>query len=269
MTGEANPSVIRVESAIDPRLDDYRELRDPRARRRIEGDEFFICEGPVALERLLASDHRLRSVMVLERRLGATLELLNGSNAPILVVDAATMHEVSGFDLHRGVIAAAERQPARALEEVIDGARRIVVLEGLNDPENLGAIARSARAFGADAMIVDTTCIDPYTRRSVRVSMGEILHLPWVRVESVVDTCGRLRELGVVTWALTPARDADPLSAIDATARLALLLGAEGPGLSASALSAVDRRVRIPIAPDVDSLNVAAAAAVALSHLPT
>jgi tRNA G18 (ribose-2'-O)-methylase SpoU len=267
--GEAKPSVIRVESAIDPRLDDYRELRDPRARRRIEGDEFFICEGPVALERLLASDHRLRSVMVLERRLPATLELLSGNDVPVFVVDAATMREVSGFDLHRGVIAAAERQPARTLEEVIDGARRIVVLEGLNDPENLGAIARSARAFGAEAMIVDATCIDPYTRRSVRVSMGEILHLPWVRVESVVDTCGRLRELGVVTWALTPARDADPLSAIDAPGRLALLLGAEGPGLSASALSAVDRRVRIPIASDVDSLNVAAAAAVALSHLPT
>ena len=116
--------------------------------------------------------------MVLERRLAATLELLNGSNTPILVVDAATMYEVSGFDLHRGVIAAAERQPACTLEEVIDGARRIVVLEGLNDPENLGAIARSARAFGADARIVDATCIDPYTRRSVRVSMGEIRHLP-------------------------------------------------------------------------------------------
>ena len=267
MTGDANPTVTRVDSATDPRLDDYRELRDPRARRRIEGDNFFICEGPVALERLLASGHRLRSVLVLERRLDSTLDLLAGNDAPIFVLESETMQKVTGFDLHRGVIAAADRQPASTLERVVNSARRIVVLEGLNDPENLGAIARSARAFGADAMIVDATCIDPYTRRSVRVSMGEILHLPWVRVESVVDTCGRLRELGVVTWALTPARDADPLSAIDAPARLALLLGAEGPGLSASALSAVDRRVRIPIAPDVDSLNVAAAAAVALSHL--
>ncbi len=267
MIGEANSSVIRVESAIDPRLDDYRELRDPRARRRIEGDEFFICEGPVALERLLASDHRLRSVMVLERRLPATLEILNGNDVPVFVVDAATMHEVSGFDLHRGVIAAAERQPARTLEEVIDGARRIVVLEGLNDPENLGAIARSARAFGAEAMIVDATCIDPYTRRSVRVSMGEILHLPWVRVDSPWVACSRLREFGVITWALTPAREADSLTSIDPPDRLAILLGAEGPGLSAAALHTVDRRVRIPIAADVDSLNVAAAAAVALSHL--
>ena len=267
MIGEANSSVIRVESAIDPRLDDYRELRDPRARRRIEGDEFFICEGPVALERLLASDHRLRSVLVLERRLAATRELLNGSNAPILVVDAATMHEVSGFDLHRGVIAAAERRPASTLERVVSSARRIIVLEGLNDPENLGAIARSARAFGADAMIVDATCIDPYTRRSVRVSMGEILHLPWMRVDSIVDACARLREFGVTTWALTPAREAESLTLIDPPDRLALLLGAEGPGLSAATLHAADRCVRIPIAADVDSLNVAAAAAVALSHL--
>ena len=267
MTGDADPTVTRVESALDPRLDDYRELRDPRARRRIEGDEFFICEGPVALERLVTSGHPLRSVLVLERRLDSTLELLAGNDVPIFVLDSETMQEVTGFDLHRGVIAAADRRPAHALKDVVNGAQRIVVLEGLNDPENLGAIARSARAFGADAMIIDATCIDPYTRRSVRVSMGEILHLPWVRVDSVVDACSRLREFGVITWALTPAREADSLTSIDPPDRLAILLGAEGPGLSAAALHTVDRRVRIPIAADVDSLNVAAAAAVAMSFL--
>jgi tRNA G18 (ribose-2'-O)-methylase SpoU len=129
------------------------------------------------------------------------------------------------------------------------------VLEGLNDPENLGAIARSARAFGADAMIIDATCIDPYTRRSVRVSMGEILHLPWVRVDSVVDACSRLREFGVVTWALTPARDADSLTSIDAPGRLAILARRRGPGPLSLGPSTVDRRVRIPIAADVDSLE--------------
>ena len=269
MTGIDHPSVTRIDSPVDSRIDDYRELRDPRARRRIEGDEFFICEGPVALERLLVSGHRLRSVMVLERRLSATLDLLTGTPGPVYVVDDDTMRTVTGFDLHRGVIAAANRRPMRPVEEVVGGARRIVVLEGLNDPENLGAIARSARAFGANAMIIDATCIDPYTRRSVRVSMGEILHLPWARVDSAVEACQRLGNLGITTWALTPGHDADDLVSIDAPERLAIFLGAEGPGLSHSVLTSADRRVRIPIAHDVDSLNVAAAAAVALSHLQT
>ena len=195
------------------------------------------------------------------------LDLLDGRDVPMLVVDETTMREVTGFDLHRGVVAAADRLPTRSIDEVIGGARRIVALEGLNDPENLGAISRSARALGADAMIIDPTCIDPYTRRTVRVSMGEILHLPWARASSIEDAYDRLRGDGVDVWALTPDRAADSLFDLTPPDRLAIVLGAEGPGLPESTLRRADRRVRIPIEADVDSLNVAAAAAVALSHL--
>jgi len=259
--------VERIAVASDPRLADYRDLRDPRARQRIEGDEFFICEGPVAFDRLLASKHRPRSVLVLERRLETVLDLLGDRHVPLLVVDETTMREVTGFDLHRGVVAAADRLPERSIDEVIGDARRIVLLEGLNDPENLGAISRSARALGADAMIIDPTCIDPYTRRTVRVSMGEILHLPWARASSIEDAYERLRSAGVRVWALTPDQSAESLLELTAPDRLAIVLGAEGLGLPDNTLRQADHRVRIPIAPDVDSLNVAAAAAVALSHL--
>ena len=267
MSGDDSTPGERISTAADPRLADYRDLRDPRARQRIEGDEFFICEGPVAFQRLLASEQRPRSVLVLERRLGMVLDLLDGRDVPLLVVDETTMREVTGFDLHRGVVAAADRLPRRSIDEVIGVARRIVVLEGLNDPENLGAISRSARALGADAMIIDPTCIDPYTRRTVRVSMGEILHLPWARASSIENAYDRLRGDGVDVWALTPDRAADSLFDLTPPDRLAIVLGAEGSGLPESTLRRANRRVRIPTEADVDSLNVAAAAAVALSHL--
>ena len=154
-----------------------------------------------------------------------------------------------------------------ALADVAAGAALLGVLEGLNDPENLGAVARSARAFGVDGLVLDPQCIDPYYRRTVRVSMGEVLHLPVARATDWPDDLGVLHEAGFETWALTPAADAADLWALDVPPRVAILLGAEGPGLSAAAIRASTRRVRIPIAPAVDSLNVGHAAAVAFAHL--
>lgn len=253
----------RVERADDPRLADYRELKDAAARRRIEGDELFIAEGPVAIERMIASGHGVRSVLLDQRKYDRMAELVDPLGVPVYVVDNRLLHEIVGFDLHRGAIAAGLRRPVATLEEIAGSTRRVAVLEGLNDPENLGAVARSARAFGIDALVLDPTCIDPYTRRTVRVSMGEVLFLRWCRVtdwpHAAID---RLRDRGFDTWAMTPAPDAEDIWTLTVPDRLAIALGAEGPGLSSALLRAATRRVRLPIDPDVDSLNVAAATAV-------
>jgi tRNA G18 (ribose-2'-O)-methylase SpoU len=145
----------------------------------------------------------------------------------------------------------------------------VVVLEDCNDHENMGAIARSARALGADALVLSPTCADPLYRRCVRVSMGEVLHLGLVRSGPWPDALATLAGAGFTTLALTPAADAVELDSVEVAAddRVAVLLGAEGPGLSRAAMEAAERRVRIPIAPDVDSLNVGHAAAVALHHV--
>lgn len=258
----------RIDDAGDPRLSDYRELRDAGARRRIEGDRFFIAEGPVAIERLLATDHRVRSVLVSEQKYARMADLLDPIEAPVYVVDRTLLRDIVGFDLHRGAIAAADRRPHPTLDELAHTARRLAVLEGLNDPENLGAIARSARAFGIDGLVLDPTCIDPYTRRTVRVSMGEILHLPSARVgpgDWSRRAFDHLLERGFEIWALTPADHAEDIWDLAVPERLALVLGAEGPGLDRRTMRASTRCVRLPIDAAVDSLNVGAAAAVAFA----
>jgi len=261
--------VTGVEQVVDPgdpRLDDYRRLNDQRFRRRFEGDATFIAEGYVAVDRLVESGHPVRSVLLAASRLDrfVHLDALAAAGVPVHVAAPELIAEVVGFDLHRGVLASAERRPHPPVEEVADSAGRLVVLEGLNDAENLGAIARAARAFGFDAMVIDPSCTDPYSRRTVRVSMGEVLLLPIARASEAQwrSLAALLRSRGVTTWAMTPAPDAEDLWRLDVPDRLAVLLGAEGPGLTEATLSAADRRVRIPIRGDVDSLNVGQAAAV-------
>mgnify|MGYP001826563261 FL=1 len=257
--------MITIERADDARLGDYRSLNDQAFRRRYEGDELFIAEGYVAIDRLIESGHQVRSVLLAPSRVerfAANAAVLETIGVPVYVAGRDVIAQVVGFDLHRGVIASAERRRLSALDDVLADARCVAVLEGLNDAENLGAIARAARAFGVDGLVIDPTCTDPYSRRTVRVSMGEVLGLPIVRVarwETVVD---RLREEGVETWAMTPDADADDLWSIAVPDRVAVCLGAEGPGLGRTLMAGADRRVRIPIAATVDSLNVAQAAAV-------
>ena len=257
----------RIDDAGDARLTDYRNLRDAPARRLIEGDEFFIAEGPVAIERLVESGHRIRSVVVSERKYEVLRHVLDASAAPTYVVERALLHEIVGFDLHRGAIAAADRRPHPTLDELAARSRRLVVLEGLNDPENIGAIARSARAFGMDGLVLDPTCIDPYTRRTVRVSMGEILLLSCCRIDAAdwPDAMSALHAASFETWALTPGNDSTEIWQLRPPDRLALVLGAEGPGLAARTMASASHRVRLPIDRGVDSLNVGAAAAVAFA----
>lgn len=261
-----------IDDPADPRLDDYRSLNDQAFRRRYEGDELFVVEGYVACDRVIESGHAVRSVLLAPSRVArfeSQRSVLEARGVPVFVASPAVIAEAVGFDLHRGVVACAHRRPLATVDDLLDGARRIVVLEGLNDNENLGAIARAAKAFAVDGMLLDPTCTDPYSRRTVRVSMGEVLTLPIARAtaDTWPDVVGELAGAGFEVWAMTPAASAESVWEVAVPDRVAILLGAEGPGLSPAALAMADRRVRIPIEPAVDSLNVGQAAAVTLAIL--
>src|SRR3954462_15230602 len=256
----------------DDRVADFRDLvagdRPPGTER---GTGPVIVEGVPAVERLLASPHRVRAVFGVPGRVAA-LDLPAGVAA--YEADKWVLSEVIGFRLTRGVLASADRRPPADLDALLAGPdlaapRRLAVLEGLNDHENLGSIARSAGALGIDALLLDPRCADPLYRRSVRVSMGHILTLPFAVLPDWPGDLGRLHEAGYTTVALTPAGDAVDLTSIDAGEhrRTAVLLGAEGPGLTPEAQAAARVRARIPMRTGVDSLGVAAAAAIAFAAL--
>ncbi len=263
-------TITPIGRADDPRLDDYRTLNDQAFRRRYEGDELFIVEGYVAIDRLIESGHEVRSVLLAPSRVerfSDSAHRLGARGVAVYVVDRDVIADVVGFDLHRGVIASAARRPHPSLDELSASARRLAVLEGLNDAENLGAIARAARAFGIDGLVIDPTCTDPYSRRTVRVSMGEVLTLPIARVDAWSTVADQLSSAHFESWAMTPAADSVDLWSAEVPERLAVCLGAEGPGLSRGLLAAADLRVRIPIEPEVDSLNVAQAAAITFAAI--
>ncbi|MGH9137621.1 MAG: TrmH family RNA methyltransferase [Acidimicrobiales bacterium] len=254
-----------ITDSADARLADYLDLADPGARRRRERDEIFIAEGLTSVERLIESGHPIRSILVTPKKRGRVEPLVANRDITVYVADEDVLAATVGFNLHRGVVAAAERRPLPAVGDVIARSSRVGVLEGLNDPENLGLIARSARAFGFDALLLDPTCIDPYYRRTVRVSMGEVLLLAVTRFEAWPDGLAQLHAAGFETWAMTPAADATSIWTLAVPGRLAIVLGAEGHGLAASTVAASSRQVRIPISSDVDSLNVGHAAAIAFA----
>jgi tRNA G18 (ribose-2'-O)-methylase SpoU len=260
-------------AADDERLlEDYRALTDPARRREVERrGGFFVVEGALALEALLGSEFPIRSVLVSERKADRVRSLVGG-RAPLVVRSEDEVEAIAGFPFHRGVLAAAARRPLPGVAVVLEVAELVVVAEGLTDHENVGALFRNAAAFAVDAVLLDPVTADPLYRRSVRVSLGHVLRVPWTRVPTWPDGLGELRQQGFELLALTPAPQAEPIDAValDVAARrprVALLVGAEGTGLSDAALATCDRRVRIPIAPMVDSLNVATAAAVAFHRL--
>jgi tRNA(Leu) C34 or U34 (ribose-2'-O)-methylase TrmL len=262
-------TALPIASPDDPRLDRYRQLRDPERREALEATGgHFVAEGITVVRRLLESTLTIHSVLVLEGRQDRVADLVR-DDIDFLVVPKDVMNTVVGFDLHRGVLACAQRPPNRSMTELASTARSIAVLEGINDHENIGAIARSARALGIDAMLLDPTTADPWYRRAVRVSMGEMIYLPNGRAARWPEALDELRAHGFVVAALTPASDAVDLATFAAARpeRVALLLGAEGPGLTQVALSSSDLSIRIPIRDTVDSLNVGHAAAVAFAAL--
>ncbi|MDP9396798.1 MAG: RNA methyltransferase [Actinomycetota bacterium] len=264
--------LLPVTDPADPELADYLHLTDAELRRRVEPAEGrFLAEGDKVVARAVAAGYPVRSLLLEERRLPEVRALLPDvvDAAPVYVGTRALIAQLTGFDVHRGVLASMERRPLPPLADLLAAARRVVVLEDLVDPSNVGSVFRAAAALGVDAVVLSPRCADPLYRKAVKVSMGAVLALPYARLERWPDGYEQLRTAGLRLLALTPAPDAVPLPALRAedVERCALLLGAEGAGLTRQALAAADVRVRIPMASAtagaVDSLNVAAAAAVA------
>ncbi|MFK8024110.1 MAG: TrmH family RNA methyltransferase [Ilumatobacter sp.] len=256
-----------IDDPADARLDDYRDINNVVVRTEMEGDEFFLGEGYVPIDRMLDSGHRMRSVLLHPKRVKrfvSTMGRPSMVDVPVYVAEQDVLAEVVGFNMDRCCLASGWRARMPTIAELAASSRRLVVLEALNDGQNVGAIARAARAFDIDGMVISPTCDDPYQRRTVRVSMGEILHLPVARAArddwpSELDT---LHTAGFETWSLTPADGAIDLWDMDVPDRVAVVLGAEGHGLTGATMAASSHRVRIPISDAVDSLNVGHAAAV-------
>jgi tRNA G18 (ribose-2'-O)-methylase SpoU len=269
-------AVVEIADAGDPALGDPR-LSDPRlkdygratdvALRKARGTEhgLYIAESTLVLERALGAGHTPRSVLALPSWVDAARRLV-GENVPIFTGPGEVLAALTGYVLHRGVIAAIHRPALPAPAALLESVRRVVVLENVADPTNVGAIFRSVGAIGADAVLVTPRCSDPFYRRAIRVSMGTVLQVPWTRVGDWPSTRDLLHASGfhVAALALTP--DAASLRDFAAAApeRLAIVLGAEGDGLTSEAIGAADTVIRIPMAHGIDSLNVAAASAVAL-----
>ncbi len=259
-------TITPISDVADPRVDDFRDLTEADRRPdRPGGRGLVIAEGVVVVRRLLASPYPVRSLLGVPRRLDELGPDLADADVPAYAADADTMASVVGFHLNRGVLAVADRAAQPEPAELVRTARAVAVLEGVNDHENLGSVFRNAAALGVDAVLLGPRCADPLYRRSVRVSMGHVLRVPFAPLTgpwpAALDV---VRAAGLRVVALTPAADAVALREAGlAGVRTALLLGAEGPGLTDEALAAADQRVRIPMASGVDSLNVATAGAIA------
>lgn len=296
-------SPIRIDDPRDPRLDDFRNLN---ASDKKSGEQLIIAEGTLVVPRLLASPYPTRAVVGFPGKLRAIEAELSHSlasedaNFPVFEVSREVLKEVAGFDMHRGLVASADRLPVNPvspespvgtastgapagtgasaveavldhLEEAADTSGVIAVLEGVGDHENIGSIFRNAAGLNVDAVLFGAATADPLYRRSVRVSMGHVLRLPWARFPGTTTTWQRDLELlqrrGYEVVALTPAGDTTLREATEAARtrgrKVAVMVGAEGPGLTEHAMRAADVRASIPMARGTDSLNVATAAAIA------
>jgi len=262
--------VEQLEDLGDPRLEDYKHLREPSRRMGLERDRgIFTVEGRLSVQVLLESSYRVRSVLVSSNHL-ERLRPLVPPEVLLLTLPAREIESVSGVHFHRGVLAVAERPAPTPVGDLTGNASRVLVLEAVSDHENIGSLFRNAAAFGVDAVLLDPRCADPLYRRSTRVSLGHVLRVPFTRVDEQEwpHVLGDLSGAGILTVALTPAGDTLLGDLVgEAPERWALVVGAEGPGLTDAALASAARRVRIPIAAGVDSVNVATAAAIALSAL--
>jgi tRNA G18 (ribose-2'-O)-methylase SpoU len=261
------PEVVDVTDPADVRVDDFRDLNSVDRRPDLpSGKGLVIAEGVLVVQRMLASRFTPHAFLGTDRRLTELSADLAGVSVPFFRATPEVMAEIVGFHLNRGVLAAARRPAELGIAEVLAGARTVAVLEGVNDHENLGSIFRNAAGLGVDAVVFGAGCADPLYRRAVRVSMGHALLVPFARADSWPADLYRLRDNGFRLLAMTPGPQARTLSeVIDELSdeKVAVLVGAEGPGLTESALRAADARVRVPMSRGTDSLNVATAAALA------
>jgi len=259
--------VIPITDLADPRLADYSHQTDV-ALKKAQGTEhgLYIAESALVLQRALRAGHRPRSVLALGAAVDEAVALV-GPDVPIFSGPPELLEQLTGYLLHRGLIASMHRPPLPTVEELVRDARRIVILENVADPTNVGAIFRSVAGIGADAVLVTPRCSDPFYRRAIRVSMGTVLQVPWTRLGEWDAAREQLAEFHIAALALTPDAVSLRSFAPAAPERVALVLGAEGEGLTPEALAAADTVVQIPMAHGIDSLNVAATAAVAMYAL--
>jgi tRNA G18 (ribose-2'-O)-methylase SpoU len=261
------PEVIDITDPDDDRVDDFRDLNSIDRRPDLPtGKGLVIAEGVLVVQRMLGSRFTPHAFLGTQRRLTELAAGLAGVRAPFYRASAEVMAEVVGFHLNRGVLGAARRPSELTTAEVLTDARTIAVLEGVNDHENLGSIFRNAAGLGVDGVIFGTGCADPLYRRAVRVSMGHALLVPFARTQRWPGDLELLRDNGFRLLAMTPDPRADTLAgAMGALAgqKVAVLVGAEGPGLTETTMRASDVRVCIPMSRGTDSLNVATAAACA------
>ena len=257
--------LIELADPADPRLADYRDLRDVELRKHLEAEHgLFLAEGEKVVRRAVEAGFPARSFLMAPRWLEGLADVLDGSDAPCYVVSEELAERVTGFHVHRGALASLERRPLPSVAEVLEDARTVLVLEDIVDHTNVGAILRSGAALGVDAVLLSPRCADPLYRRAVKVAMGAVFTLPWTRVEDWYDALPALSSRGFTTVAMTLAEDAVPLdTAVAGLDKVALVLGGEGHGLSPRWQSSADRRAVIPMREGIDSLNVAAATAVA------
>ena len=262
--------VTRIEDPLDERIRDYVGLTDMALRTRLEPERgLYLAESEKVIRRALRAGHRPRSFLMGERWLADLADLVadaERSDVPVYVADAPVIEEMTGFHLHRGALASMHRPELPTPQSLLAGARRVAVLEDIVDHTNVGAIFRACAALGVDAVLVTPRCADPLYRRSVRVSMGTVFQVPWTRITPWPGGLEVLRDSGFVVAAFALTDDAVSLDdlAAEPPERLAVVFGAEGDGLSRRTTAAADLVVRIPMAGGVDSLNVAAASAVAL-----
>ena len=257
-----------VASIDAPGLADYRDLAQPD---RLAMHGLFVAEGRLVVERLVAlGTYRLRSLLLTTAAAEAMADVVARVPAavPVYVVDHAVMNGLVGFNLHRGCLALAERPARRSLEDAdLAASRRLLVLEGVNNPDNVGGLFRAGAALGADLVLLGPDCGDPLYRKAIRTSMSATLSLAWRSATRWPEALAEVRRAGLPVIACTPSADAPSLYEVALPARAAVLVGAEGPGLSAAALVYADWRVRIPMHGGLDSLNVVTAAAIVLSAL--
>lgn len=257
--------VIEITELSDPRLADFAHATDVLLKNGRGEHGLYIAESALVLQRALAAGHTPRAVLTLGNTVEDAVALV-GPNVPIFSGPGELLAELTDYVLHRGLIASLERPPLPEPTALLAGARRIVILENVVDPSNVGAIFRSVAAIGADAVLVTPRCSDPLYRRAIRVSMGTVLQVPWTRVGEWPAVRELLTASGFQLAALALNDRAVSLRdfAVNPPEKLALVVGTEGDGLTPDALAAADTIVQIPMRHGIDSLNVAAAAAVAM-----
>lgn len=257
--------LIEVSDATDVRLGDYVHLRDVSLRKRLETENgLFIAEGEKVVRRAIEAGHRARSFLMAPRWLAGLGDVLDAAgDAPCYIVSEQQAEQLTGFHVHRGALASLHRAPLPSVADVLRTAQRIVVLEDVTDHTNVGAIFRSCAALGFEGALLAPRCADPLYRRAIKVSMGTVFALPYARLDTWDDGMDVLRGHGFTSLALTPNKDGEDIATMTVPDKPALIVGTEGEGLSQHWLSAADRRITIAMTAGIDSLNAAAATAVA------